>query len=76
MSFTPEVRQAGVQVRQARADQRAAELAPIIAELRAAGITSFKAIAAALNKRGVATAAGSDVWHPMQVSRLLRRLAG
>jgi hypothetical protein len=37
MSFTPEVRQAGAQVRQARADQRAADLAPVIAELQAAG---------------------------------------
>jgi hypothetical protein len=34
-----------------RANQIAAELAPVIAELRAAGITSKKGIAKALNKR-------------------------
>jgi hypothetical protein len=34
--LTPETRRASLQARQARADKRAAKLAPIIAELRAA----------------------------------------
>jgi hypothetical protein len=51
-------------------------LAPIIAELRAAGITSLKGIAAALEERHVPTPGGSGHWHAAQVSRLLKRLAG
>jgi hypothetical protein len=61
--------------RTARANQNAAELAPIIAELQASGITSLNDIAAALNERHVPTPASSGRWHAMQVSRLLRRLA-
>jgi hypothetical protein len=41
--------------RMAHADQAAANLAPIIAELRAAGITSLNGIAEALNERRVPT---------------------
>jgi hypothetical protein len=75
MSFTPSAQRAGVQVRQARADARAADLAPIVRELQANGVTSFKGIAAALNARGVPTPWGSHHWYPMQVSRVLARLA-
>jgi hypothetical protein len=60
----------------ARANRTAAGLAPVIAELRAAGITSLNGIAAALNERAVPTPAGSGHWHAAQVSRLLKRLAG
>jgi hypothetical protein len=74
MSFTPEVRQAGVRVRQTRADAWAADLAPVIAELQAVGVTSLKGIAAALDERGIPTPTGRGNWHPMQVSRLLKRL--
>jgi hypothetical protein len=74
MSFTPEVRQAGVQARQTRAAAWAADLAPIIAELQAAGVTSLKGIAKALNARGVPTPFGRGHWYAMQVSRLLKRL--
>jgi hypothetical protein len=59
-----------------RANRTAADLAPVIAELRMAGVTSLKAIAAALDERHVPTPAGSPHWHPMQVARLLKRLAG
>jgi transposase len=41
-----------------RAAERAADLAPIIAEIRAAGATSLRAIAAGLNERGIPTARG------------------
>jgi hypothetical protein len=54
----------------------AADLAPIIAELQAAGITSLNGIADALTERGVPTPAGSDIWHAIQVARVLKRLAG
>jgi hypothetical protein len=60
----------------ARANRTAADLAPVIAELRTAGITSLTAIAKALDERHVPTPAGSPHWHPMQVARLLKRLAG
>jgi hypothetical protein len=41
-----------------RANKRAAGLAPIVTELRAAGITSKKGIAEALNERGIPTTRG------------------
>jgi hypothetical protein len=75
-SFPPGARQASLQARQARADVRATRLAPLIAELRAAGVTTLKGIAAALNERGVSPPSGRGRWGPMQVSRLLKRLAG
>jgi hypothetical protein len=61
--------------RSARATARAADLAPIMSELKAEGITSLNGIAAALNARGVPTPAGSSHWHASQVARVLRRLA-
>jgi hypothetical protein len=74
--FTSAARRTGIEVRAARANQKAAHLAPIDKELQAGGITSLNAIAAELNARHVPTPAGSGRWHAMQVSRLLRRLAG
>jgi hypothetical protein len=71
---TTRIRQAGNRARVARANGRAADLAPIIAELQAAGITTLRAIAAALNDRRVPTANGNGAWRSEQVSRLLRRL--
>jgi hypothetical protein len=61
--------------RSARANRIAADLAPIIGELRAAGLTSLNGIAAALDRRHVPTPGGSGHWHAAQVSRLLKRLA-
>ena len=42
----------------ARADAKAADLAPIIKELQAAGKTSLRAIAEGLNDQGIPTARG------------------
>ena len=56
----------------ASADRFAAEMAPIIAGIRAAGITTLGGIADALNKRGVPTARGGT-WHAMMVRNLLQR---
>jgi hypothetical protein len=50
--------EAGRKVAIARADSRAAELAPIVADIRRSGITSWYGIAIELNKRGVPTATG------------------
>jgi hypothetical protein len=63
------------EIRRARADQRMADLAPVIAELRAVGVTSLRGIAKALNERGIPTVAGSVHWYHTQVARVLARLA-
>jgi hypothetical protein len=43
----------------AQAQERAQELAPVVAEIRAAGASSLRAIAAGLNDRGIPTAHGA-----------------
>jgi hypothetical protein len=64
------------EIRRAHADQRAADLAPVIAELRASGVTSLHGIANELNRRGISTVAGSGRWYHTQVRPLLARLEG
>jgi DNA invertase Pin-like site-specific DNA recombinase len=54
------------------AARRAIELAPVIAEVRAAGALSLRQIAAGLNQRGSRTAQGG-AWSAMQVKRVLER---
>jgi hypothetical protein len=66
--------EAGRKVAIARADARAAELAPIVSDIRRSGITSWYGIAMALNKRGVPTATRRGIWEPGQVRRLMERL--
>jgi hypothetical protein len=68
-------RRAGIEGRRAGANERAADLAPIVAELQAADLTTLKGIAAALDKRGVPMPLGNRHWYAMQVARLLKRLA-
>jgi hypothetical protein len=65
--------EAGRKVLIARADARASRLAPIVAELRRGGITSWYAIAMELNRRGVPTATGRGIWEPGQVRRVMER---
>jgi len=55
----------------AAAVKRARDLLPILAELGACGITNTRAIAQALNDRGVLTPAGKH-WHQTSVVRALR----
>jgi|HubBroStandDraft_6_1064221.scaffolds.fasta_scaffold1463594_2 hypothetical protein len=73
--FTATARRAAHKVGAARANAHAADLAPVLKELRAAWTTSLNGIAAALNARHVPTPAGSGHWHPAQVARILKRLA-
>jgi hypothetical protein len=54
------------------ADRHAANVLPIIREIQRAGTTSLRAIAEALNARGVAAARGGK-WQAMTVSNLLAR---
>lgn len=62
----------GRDVQAARADQFAANVMPVIEDIRAAGVTELKAIAAALNARGVQTVRGGR-WAATTVKRILAR---
>jgi DNA invertase Pin-like site-specific DNA recombinase len=59
----------------ADAEAHARLVAPIIAEIRAAGVTSLRGIATALTARGVPTARGGSCWKAAQVRNVIRRLA-
>lgn len=72
--ISAEARAKGVAVRKARASGRAADLTAIVAEIRAAGATSLREIAAGLNARGVPAARGGE-WGAVQVRRVLARMA-
>ena len=67
--------EAGRAAQSARAQSRGQDLAPVLAELRGAGITSLSGIAQALTARGIPTTRGGNVWAAVQVSRVLKRLA-
>jgi DNA invertase Pin-like site-specific DNA recombinase len=74
--FTAKARAMGPRVMAARARDRAADLASILAELQAKGVTSLHGLAVALNERGIPTASGAGRWQATSVSRLLARLPG
>ncbi len=57
------------------ADVFARSLRPTIVSLRAAGVTTLRDIAAALNQRGVRTVRGA-CWHVSNVKNLIDRAAG
>jgi hypothetical protein len=69
-----EDRATGIAVRQRKARDRARDLAPVLAEVRKAGITSANGIARELTTRGIPTARGSTTWTAVQVQRLLADL--
>lgn len=56
-----------------RADTFAANVGPVVASIRAAGVTTLPGIAEALNARGIATARGGR-WYPTTVRNLLARI--
>jgi DNA invertase Pin-like site-specific DNA recombinase len=62
-----------VAAKQARADERAAQILPTIKKLQEAGAVSLRAIAAGLNEQGIPTARGDGVWSAVQVARILAR---
>jgi hypothetical protein len=70
-----QARTKGNQAQSDQADARAAELAPILAKLRASGIASPRALAAALTARNIPTLSGRGSWSAQQVSRVLKRIA-
>lgn len=65
-------RAAAAEVRQAGADHFAANVAPVIGQLRAVGCTSLRSIATALNARGIRTRRGAE-WTAAAVSRVIDR---
>ena len=71
--ITRKARQAGWAAVSRRADDRAADLVPVLDELRAVGITSLAGIARALSARGIPTARGKAQWTAVQVRRVLER---
>jgi DNA invertase Pin-like site-specific DNA recombinase len=71
---TARMRKASAEALRRRVDARAADLAPIIAELQAAGATSLRAIAEGLNGKGIPTARGFSEWSAVQVARVLNRI--
>ena len=67
-----QARKAAVEVIEANANRHAANVVPIIREIQRAGATSLRAIADALNARGVPTARGGR-WQAQTVSNALAR---
>ena len=65
---------AALEAVKAGAAERAADYAPVIADIQASGATSLPAIARELNERGIVTPRGGQ-WHPSSVRNLLARLA-
>jgi DNA invertase Pin-like site-specific DNA recombinase len=68
-----DARKAAAETIGTNADRHAANVLPIIREIQRAGATSLRAIAEALNARGIATARGGR-WQAMTVSNLLARM--
>ena len=64
-----------VAARRAAARKRLADLEPVLATLRGNGASSYAAIAAGLNARGVPAPRGG-AWHPKSVRQVLRRQVG
>ncbi len=72
ISDLPEAQAKGVAANRKAADAFAANVLPIVRQIQAAGATTFRAIAEALNDRGVRTARGG-AWHDNTVRNLLAR---
>jgi DNA invertase Pin-like site-specific DNA recombinase len=68
-----DVRERAVASTKAEADRFARNVAPIIREIQASGVSSNRGIARALNARGVATARGGK-WTAVQVGSILQRV--
>jgi DNA invertase Pin-like site-specific DNA recombinase len=67
-------RESAVDAIKAEADKHAANILPLIREAQKAGATTLRAIAEALNARGIATARGG-LWYATSVKNMLERAA-
>ncbi|MET4173882.1 DNA invertase Pin-like site-specific DNA recombinase [Bradyrhizobium sp. LA6.1] len=72
--LTRAARKAGRDAQVVRANERAADLAHIIRDLEANGVTSLSGIARALTVRRIPTPRGSTEWSAVQVARTVSRL--
>lgn len=63
---------AGRAVRIAKSVARAADIAPIVADIKGSGAVSLRQVAAGLNERGIPTARGGE-WSAIQVQRVMNR---
>jgi DNA invertase Pin-like site-specific DNA recombinase len=68
----PKARKSAVATIKALADQHAANVLPVIREIRRAGATSLRQIADALNARGITTPRGGQ-WYASSVRNVLER---
>jgi DNA invertase Pin-like site-specific DNA recombinase len=64
----------GAAANRKRATDRAADLAPTLAQIRKAGATTLRDIAAGLDAAGISTPRGRGKWSPVQVKRTLDAL--
>ena len=62
----------GREVNKCAADVFAANTSPIIKQIQASGVTSYHALADALNSRGIRTARGGS-WYVSTVANILKR---
>jgi len=69
-----EAQASGRQVQVDQAQQRAANLIPVIREIQTAGCSTLREIAAVLNRRGIQTPRGG-AWTAMAVKRVIDRAA-
>jgi DNA invertase Pin-like site-specific DNA recombinase len=68
-----EARKRSLAARSTAADAFAANVRPIIEQIRASGVSSLRGVARALTARGVRTARGGSEWTAVQVSNILER---
>lgn len=64
----------GVATNQATAEAFAANVLPVIRQIKATGATTYRAIAAALNARGIPAPRGGE-WHATTVRNIFTRQA-
>jgi len=67
-------RRSGAETQAARARRHAADVAPVIESIRAAGLSTLRGITDELNRRGVPTATRKGQWQESQVFKMLRRI--
>lgn len=73
-TISREARQAGTATLVQRSRARAADLAPVIASLQAAGVSTLTDMAHALTEKRIPTARGGRTWSATQVARMLTKI--
>lgn len=74
-SPTPHIgSKAGLKVISDRCDAYVKKVSPSLQDIVSRVGTNLRTVAAELQVRGIKTARGSDIWHPAQVGKLLRRV--